>query len=366
MPEVSIIIPVYNRLELLQEAILSCAIQTFRDCEVLIVDDGSEQEFSTVMERTRKVFGGSCPFRLIRQPHRGAPAARNRGVREASGRFIQFLDSDDLLHPQKIAVQRKWLLDQPDLDMVFGLDEFFHRVPGDRGVLWNTPGEPALDRFLWEDSVWHTGSPLWRRSALERIGPWEEGLLCYQDWEYHVRALCRDVRYAHAPFVLQYIRDHQASRISTSSSLRQRELSKQQAAQMIAGELLRNSKWSKRRGDALAVFLLESTLQLRQIDTAGHLVATLERAFRYAGSFGLRLVLLSMLAAAVLTSVKKKGRRDSLQSLYEFASRIHAIPTKTSNWGRAMCGSGEVPGSLLQALEMGFEVSLTAAAPLRG
>jgi glycosyltransferase involved in cell wall biosynthesis len=354
MPDVSIIIPVYNRVELLQEALLSCAIQTFGDCEVLVVDDGSEQDVAFAVEQTREVCGGSCHFRLIRQAHRGAPAARNRGVREAAGRFIQFLDSDDLLHPQKIEIQRQYLLDQPDLDMVFCLDEFFRRVPGDMGILWNTPGEPSLDRFLSEDTVWHTGSPLWRRHAVERVDAWDERLLCYQDWEYHIRALCRGVRYAAVSFVLQYIRDHDASRISTSNSLRERERAKIQAAELIAKELTKKSMWSRGRGDALAVFLLQCVLKTRGIDTLGHLMATLAKATRYAGSLRLRLAALLMLGAAVVTGFKKAGRRDSLQSVYELAKRFQAIPTYSSNWRRATCPSGEAPGSLLRALSMGL------------
>src|SRR5205814_4065595 len=137
----------------------------------LVIDDDSEQNVFVVVEWVRAIFGGPYRLRYIRQPRRGAPAARNRGVHEARGKFIQFLDSDDLLHPQKIESQRNELLDRPELDMVFGLDEFFHEVPGDMGILWNTPEEPCLERFLWDDGVWHTGSPLWKRSAVERIAP---------------------------------------------------------------------------------------------------------------------------------------------------------------------------------------------------
>src|SRR5215469_7146364 len=94
MPDVSIIIPVYNRVELLRQTLTSCAIQTFGDCEILIVDDDSEEDVGSVIEWIRSVFQGPCQLRHIRQPRRGAPAARNRGLREASGQFIQFLDSD--------------------------------------------------------------------------------------------------------------------------------------------------------------------------------------------------------------------------------------------------------------------------------
>lgn len=350
MPDVSIIIPVYNRTELLRETLISCAIQTFEDCEILVVDDASEEDVSEVVEWVRGSFDVPCLFRYIRQPRRGAPAARNRGVREAAGRFIQFLDSDDLLHPQKIEVQRKCLLDQPDQEMVFCLDQYFSKAPGDGVVLWNTPEEPALERFLWDDGVWHTGSPLWKRATLDRVGPWDEQLPCYQDWEYHIRALCRGIRYLHVPLVLQYIRDHQAARISTSLARRDSEYAKLQAARAVAGELTRGSAWSKPRGDALAVFMLHSVLNVRSAAGLGVLVKALARAGRCAGSLRLRSVALAMLGAALASGLVRTGRRDSLASLYELANRCQTIPMHRSNWKRTTCSSTPVPARLLEAL----------------
>ena len=355
MPDVSIIIPVHNRVELLRETLISCALQTFGDCEILIVDDGSEQDVPGVVEWVRTVFGGPCVLRYIRQTRCGAPAARNRGLREATGRFIQFLDSDDLLHPEKIEIQRKRLSDRPELDMVVGLDEFFHKIPGDMGVLWNTPGEPTLDRFLWDDGVWHTGSPLWKRSAVDRVGPWDEQLLCFQDWEYHIRALCRGIQYAHVPRVLQYIRDHPGARISSGLPLLNQGQGKLQAASAVASELRRCSLWSSRRGDALAVLFLQFALNLRQQGRLGMLTAALGTALRYAGSLRLRLAACSMLGVAVVGSIKIGGRRDSVATVYQFARRCGAIPTHRSNWKRSACPSAEIPSSLLRSLESSAE-----------
>jgi glycosyltransferase involved in cell wall biosynthesis len=351
MADVSIIIPVHNRVELLRQTLISCAIQTYEDCEVLVVDDGSEQDVSAVVEWVRTVLGGPCLFRYIRQPRRGAPAARNCGVREARGRFVQFLDSDDLIHPQKIETQRNYLRDWPELDMVFGLDEFFRKIPGDMAVLWNSADEPALERFLWDDAVWHTGSPLWKLGAVKRIGPWDEGLLCFQDWEYHIRALCRGIKYAHIPVVLQYIRDHQEPRISNSPLLTDRERSKFAAAIAAGRALTAGSAWSRRRGDALAVFLLELVLNLRQNGEHRTLMAALARAAWYANSLRLRAAAVAMLGVTAMTKIKKRGRRDSILTAYQVASRFWALPTHSGNWKRSRA-SAEVPSTLLRALEI--------------
>jgi glycosyltransferase involved in cell wall biosynthesis len=95
-PAVSVIIPAHGRVELLVAALDSVAAQTFRDYEVLVVDDGSQPPLAPVVE--------SHPARprVLRQQHAGPAAARNHGLREARGEIIAFLDSDDLWLPEKL------------------------------------------------------------------------------------------------------------------------------------------------------------------------------------------------------------------------------------------------------------------------
>ena len=98
-PLVTILIPVYNRPELLVEAVQSALDQTWRPIEILVVDDGSERDPSDLL----RPFGAIV--RLHRKPNGGVASARNLGIRLARGEFIHFLDSDDLLLPE--AVERK-------------------------------------------------------------------------------------------------------------------------------------------------------------------------------------------------------------------------------------------------------------------
>ena len=95
MTRLSIVIPVYNGANYLREAIESALAQTFRNVEVLVVDDGSTDETAAVARSFRDV-------RYLYQENRGLAAARNTGLRESSGRFVVFLDADDRLllgHP---------------------------------------------------------------------------------------------------------------------------------------------------------------------------------------------------------------------------------------------------------------------------
>ena len=111
---ISVIIPTYNRARSLQRAAQSVLEQTFRDIELLIVDDGSNDDTAQVVEAL-----SDSRVRYLRQKeNRGACAARNAGIRAARGEYIAFQDSDDIWHPEKLAAQLEQLL-RTDADVVF-------------------------------------------------------------------------------------------------------------------------------------------------------------------------------------------------------------------------------------------------------
>jgi len=99
MPDVSVVIPTYNRARWLRETVDSVLNQTCRPLEILIVDDGSTDDTESVCARFPE------PVRYVRQPNAGVAAARNLGVRHAQGDWIAFGDSDDVWEPTKLAVQ---------------------------------------------------------------------------------------------------------------------------------------------------------------------------------------------------------------------------------------------------------------------
>ncbi len=102
-PIVSVIIPTFNRSHLLEKALNSVLTQTFRDFEVIVVDDASTDD-------TANLLGKYPTLKLIILPeNKGVSYARNRGIELAKGHYICFLDSDDLWEPKKLAVQTKWM-----------------------------------------------------------------------------------------------------------------------------------------------------------------------------------------------------------------------------------------------------------------
>jgi glycosyltransferase involved in cell wall biosynthesis len=113
-PAVSVLIIVHNRAHTIGAAVRSVLAQTLTDFELVVVDDGSTDATAEVVE------GLSDPrLRLVRtSPNQGIPLARNRALAEARGRYIAWLDSDDLCHPERLATQHDYLERHPRVDMV--------------------------------------------------------------------------------------------------------------------------------------------------------------------------------------------------------------------------------------------------------
>jgi len=114
---ISVIIPTYNRCELLFRAIESVLNQTYGDLELLIIDDGSTDnthfEVSHLLREEKKI-------RYIKTPNRGVSAARNLGIKISNGKYIAFLDSDDEWLPEKLKAQINYLKEFPHLNLVHG------------------------------------------------------------------------------------------------------------------------------------------------------------------------------------------------------------------------------------------------------
>lgn len=148
-PLVSVIIPTYNRAALLCEAVDSVLRQTYRNIEVVVVDDGSTDDTTAAMEK----YGDR--IRYSRRPNAGVNAARNLGLKQSRGEFIAFLDSDDLWAPYKLELQVKLLRFFTDVGFTFSN---FHIFKGPA---------PDADPNLIVD-----GLGTWFEHAPDRIDPY--------------------------------------------------------------------------------------------------------------------------------------------------------------------------------------------------
>lgn len=194
-PIVSVIIPHFNRADLLTATVTSVREQSYPHWEALIIDDGSDL---LCRNQVKALAGLDHRFRLLerdRQP-KGANTCRNIGVKEARGDYLVFLDSDDLLAPFCLAQRVKEIQNRHECDYVIFQVEKFRHVPGDTGLTWNiTNEEDHLTRFLRLDSVWHTTGPIWRKEAVQKLNGFDERLTCLQDVDIHVRALAAGLGY---------------------------------------------------------------------------------------------------------------------------------------------------------------------------
>lgn len=182
MSETSIIIPTFNRLSFLKEAVESVLNQTYRDFELIIVDDGSTdgtKEFAAG-------FGNS--IRYIYQENRGPSAARNLGIREAKGEFITFLDSDDLWLRQKLKTQIEFMKSHPDAVVCY-TDEIWIR----RGIRVNPRRRhQKYSGWIFEHClplcIVSPSSVLMKKEFFKEVGSFDETLPACEDYDLWLRA----------------------------------------------------------------------------------------------------------------------------------------------------------------------------------
>lgn len=194
----SVIIPTRRRAELLRLTTTSVLEQTHFDLEVLVVDDSGDASTRELMQAQGRVDRRLTY--ILRHEHSAAPgaqASRNVGLRFARGDFILFLDDDDLLGPTCLENRVKALLAKPALDYCVGQCVQFENYPYLAEPLWLTWSHDQDDLllFLSNKVPWQTSGPLWRRSALEKLGDWDESLIAGHDYEFHIRALAANLNY---------------------------------------------------------------------------------------------------------------------------------------------------------------------------
>jgi glycosyltransferase involved in cell wall biosynthesis len=197
-PLVSVVIPCFNSASSVSDAISSALLQTYTAVEVIVVDDGSTDSSPVVI----RSFGASV--RCAATARRGAGAARNLGLAMASGDLIQFLDADDVLHPDKLSRQVPELL-KSGTDLVFSDAEVYwenrpfaryaRRFPDD--------GDPVV--FMLSGQM-QTAQPLHFKSRLLAVGGFRESLPCAQDRELHLRLAYSGFSFRRLPGVLVTVR----------------------------------------------------------------------------------------------------------------------------------------------------------------
>jgi glycosyltransferase involved in cell wall biosynthesis len=221
---VSVIIPCYNSLAYIAETIDSVFNQSYKAIELIVVDDDSTDGSFEYLSGLAKQN-----LTVVRNPKKGACAARNHGLHLAQGHFVQFLDADDLLSSNKIELQVKALKKYHGAIAVCNTKHFYDTTDNgkitDSEFLYSTENTEEFLLNLYgafgEQNMVQTSAWLAPKSLLDSSGPWDEMLSKDQDGEYFCRVVTRASRVIYVPGVLNYYRKY--VRGSNIASQKQRE-----------------------------------------------------------------------------------------------------------------------------------------------
>lgn len=287
MPDrISIVIPTRNRARLLGQALRSARGQTWRDCEIIVVDEASDDDTPAMLSRD------FLDVRVIRHAAaRGPAGARNAGVAAARGDWVFFWDDDDLMHPGHLAALVQAQRAAPVNTLISGRVRSFIVADGEvrlSPVVCAPADRPAmaiLEEFIQPHrrGTLTLSTILWP-TALCRAVPWDEKLHINEDVDFFGRALLAGYRIAGRPVGMMYIRQHEGPRASTNPG----------AAGVLAPALYR-LKWSDLLRDhperetvapAMRDGLMAVMIELSGRRDARELRARLDVAFRQWGGTG--------------------------------------------------------------------------------
>jgi glycosyltransferase involved in cell wall biosynthesis len=182
MPRVSVIIPIYNSEKYVQESIESVLHQTFKDFELIFIDDGST-------DRTKEILSHYKDIVYFYQENSGPSRARNEGIRRSHGQLISFLDADDLWFPDKLELEVKYFDTHPDIGLVTCDALAF---TGDKVIVPSMAKERPLHSgsvlyFLLRENFLNTNNVLIRRDVFDKVGMFDETRKFSEDYDLWLR-----------------------------------------------------------------------------------------------------------------------------------------------------------------------------------
>jgi glycosyltransferase involved in cell wall biosynthesis len=190
---ISVIMPCHNQAQFLPEAVASLQAQTYPYWECIIVNDGSSDNTAKV---GATLVAGDPRVRLVNQQNRGLPGARNRGLDDARGELIHFLDADDYILPQMYKEMTRVFQTRSDVSVVYSGYQF---VKANREPLRSISAlaEPA-DVFhnLLERNLWPCHAVMVRKAAIDSVGVFDESLRSCEDWDLWLRVASTGTKFA--------------------------------------------------------------------------------------------------------------------------------------------------------------------------
>lgn len=210
---VSVIIPCYNAQQWIAKALQSVQSQTQVSLECIVVDDGSTDASADIVQR-------DFPWvKLIRTENGGPSRARNIGTQAASGNYLQYLDADDLLAPDKL-YQQVTALEESGADVAYGDWQKLIKQPNGDYTLAEVVSrriETEPEIALFTDFWCPPATYLFRRKIIDTIGGWHEGLSIIQDARFALDCALHGAEFLYRQGVMAHYRVHTSGSVSTNS-----------------------------------------------------------------------------------------------------------------------------------------------------
>jgi len=186
-PKVSVIIPTYDRPDFLREAVESVLGQTFRDFELVVVNDGGPEVSEKILNEI-----ADERIRYVKIEHAGISSALNAGIAHARGSLLGYLDDDDVYYPEHLETLVNYMENNPQARMAYTLSHRSVQVETENG--WKTESQTVFhpepfdfERLREGNCIQTTGSIMHRRKVIDELHGFNENIIGCQDWDFHLR-----------------------------------------------------------------------------------------------------------------------------------------------------------------------------------
>jgi glycosyltransferase involved in cell wall biosynthesis len=206
MPKVSVIVPVYNHEKYIAECVESVLNQTYRDFEVVVVDDGSTDRTSEILKRFKD------KIRYIWQVNKGGAAALNTAIKNSKGEYIAWVSSDDIFMPAKLEEQIRYFDSNPDVDLTY---TDFYIIDG-KGEIKQEICSPYYEdkrTFIYNlliGNFINGSSVMFKRNCIDKVGYFDEEMKYHADGNMWFRML-KHFKFGHIPKLLLKYRWHESN-----------------------------------------------------------------------------------------------------------------------------------------------------------
>lgn len=191
-PLVSIIIPVYNSERYIKEAVESALRQTYKNIEVIVIDDGSTDNTRKILEPYIK----NKSIIYLYQENKGVAASRNKGILESTGSYISFLDSDDKYYPEKIEKQTNKFFENPNAGVIVCFSDYFYN--GDINTKYKMKSQTFPGEILkrsYQGNFINTNTVLINKKIIKGGISFDEALRISEDWDLWIRIMKAGVKF---------------------------------------------------------------------------------------------------------------------------------------------------------------------------